>query len=103
MHVSMRSIVCASVRVAAGSGCAAKNVLTDSRDRAAYVRQVARSVTIGGHVIVATFGPEGPAQCSGLDVVRYGPEALHAEFGPHFRVQSRHALYLGAFLRRALV
>src|SRR5262245_39172948 len=45
--------------------------LTEAGDRAAYVRQVARSVKPGGHVIVAAFGPEGPTQCSGLDVVRY--------------------------------
>jgi len=60
--------------------------LTDVGDRAAYVRQVARSVKPGGHVIVAAFGPEGPTQCSGLDVVRYDPDALHAEFGTDFRL-----------------
>ena len=52
--------------------------LTDQRDRAAYVRQVVHAVKPGGHVIVATFGPEGPTKCSGLDVVRYDPDALHA-------------------------
>ena len=47
---------------------------------------VARTVKPGGHVIVATFGPEGPTKCSGLDVVRYGPEALHSQFGTAFRL-----------------
>jgi SAM-dependent methyltransferase len=60
--------------------------LTEAKERAAYVRQVARAVKPGGHVIVATFGPEGPEQCSGLDVMRYDPEALHDEFGPVFRL-----------------
>ena len=60
--------------------------LTDRKDRAAYVGQVARAVKPGGHVIVATFGPKGPTKCSGLDVVRYGPDALHDEFGPSFRL-----------------
>ena len=60
--------------------------LTSAADRAAYVRQVARAVRAGGHVIVATFGPEGPSTCSGLDVVRYDPGALHDEFGPSFRL-----------------
>jgi hypothetical protein len=60
--------------------------LTSGDDRAAYVLQVARAVKQGGHVIVATFGPEGPKQCSGLDVVRYDPEALHDEFGAAFRL-----------------
>ncbi len=60
--------------------------LTSADDRAAYVRQVARAVRRGGHVIVATFGLEGPEKCSGLDVVRYDAEHLHGEFGPKFRL-----------------
>jgi 2-polyprenyl-3-methyl-5-hydroxy-6-metoxy-1,4-benzoquinol methylase len=60
--------------------------LTEQRDRAAYVRQVAHAVKPGGHVIVGTFGPEGPLRCSGLDVVRYDAKALHAEFGAHFQL-----------------
>lgn len=60
--------------------------LTAASDRIAYVRQVAGAVKPGGHVIVSTFGPEGPAKCSGLDVVRYDAESLHGEFGIHFRL-----------------
>ena len=60
--------------------------LTTAEDRAAYVRQVTRAVKLGGHVIVATFGPEGPEKCSGLDVVRYDAGSLHGEFGPKFRL-----------------
>jgi 2-polyprenyl-3-methyl-5-hydroxy-6-metoxy-1,4-benzoquinol methylase len=60
--------------------------LTVKDDRVSYVRQVARAVKPGGHVIVATFGPGGPARCSGLDVVHYDPDALRAEFGPGFRL-----------------
>lgn len=60
--------------------------LTTQEDRAAYVQRVAGSMKLGGHVIVATFGPEGPTKCSGLDVVRYEAETLHAEFGRHFRL-----------------
>ena len=60
--------------------------LTTPEDRVAYVQRVAESVKPGGHVIVATFGPEGPTQCSGLDVVRYDAESLYAEFGGHFRM-----------------
>ncbi|WP_374665702.1 class I SAM-dependent methyltransferase [Ramlibacter sp.] len=58
--------------------------LTDAADRAAYVRQVMRCVRPGGHVIVATFAPDGPTQCSGLPVARYAPDELHREFGPAF-------------------
>lgn len=60
--------------------------LTDPADRARYVEQVLKSVKPGGYVIVAAFGPGGPLQCSGLDVVRYAPDALHAEFGAPFRL-----------------
>jgi 2-polyprenyl-3-methyl-5-hydroxy-6-metoxy-1,4-benzoquinol methylase len=60
--------------------------LTDPKDRAAYVRQVTHAVKPGGHVIVATFGPEGPTKCSGLNVVRYDPDALHDQFGANFRL-----------------
>jgi SAM-dependent methyltransferase len=64
--------------------------LTRPGDRTAYVRQVARAVKPGGHVIVATFGPAGPAQCSGLEVVRYDADALHDEFGANFRLGAPH-------------
>jgi SAM-dependent methyltransferase len=60
--------------------------LAAESDRVAYVRQVAQTVRRGGHVIVSTFGPEGPMKCSGLDVVRYDAESLHWEFGGHFQL-----------------
>ena len=60
--------------------------LTDPKDRAAYVRQVRHAVRPGGHVIIAAFSPEGPPQCSGLPVVRYAPEELHAQFGSAFEL-----------------
>jgi 2-polyprenyl-3-methyl-5-hydroxy-6-metoxy-1,4-benzoquinol methylase len=60
--------------------------LTEPAQRMAYVRQVASAVKPGGHVIVGAFGPEGPSKCSGLDVMRYDADSLHAEFGPRFRL-----------------
>jgi SAM-dependent methyltransferase len=60
--------------------------LTTPERRLAYVRQVTRAVRPGGHVIISTFGPEGPTKCSGLDVMRYDAESLHGEFGGHFRL-----------------
>lgn len=60
--------------------------LTNPADRAAYVQQVMKSVKPGGHVIVATFAPDGPEQCSGLPVARYAPGQLHQEFGPSFEL-----------------
>jgi ubiquinone/menaquinone biosynthesis C-methylase UbiE len=58
--------------------------LTDEKDRAQYVSQVQRAVRPGGHVIVASFAPDGPERCSGLTVVRYSPDAMHAQFGSGF-------------------
>jgi ubiquinone/menaquinone biosynthesis C-methylase UbiE len=60
--------------------------LTNPEDRARYVAQARRAVAPGGHVIVASFSMEGPTRCSGLDVVRYSPESMHAEFGPGFQM-----------------
>jgi len=60
--------------------------LTSAADRAAYVERVRRSVRRGGHVIIGTFGPEGPTKCSGLDVRRYDADSLHGEFGRSFRL-----------------
>lgn len=60
--------------------------LTDAPARQAYVNTVMESVRPGGHVIVSTFGPQGPKKCSGLDVMRYGAEELHGEFGRRFEL-----------------
>ncbi|MES1261488.1 MAG: class I SAM-dependent methyltransferase [Acidobacteriota bacterium] len=60
--------------------------LTQPEQRIAYVQNVAMAVKPGGHVIVSTFGPEGPSKCSGLDVMRYDSDALHDEFGGRFRL-----------------
>ncbi|HVH39624.1 MAG TPA: class I SAM-dependent methyltransferase [Gemmatimonadaceae bacterium] len=64
--------------------------LTDATDRTRYVDQVRRTVRPGGHVIVATFAEDGPTRCSGLDVARYSPVALHDEFGDDFALLSSH-------------
>jgi SAM-dependent methyltransferase len=60
--------------------------LTDPVSRHRYVELVRRSVKPGGHVLMATFGPNGPLKCSGLDVVRYDEQGLHNEFGSDFRL-----------------
>jgi 2-polyprenyl-3-methyl-5-hydroxy-6-metoxy-1,4-benzoquinol methylase len=68
--------------------------LTSMEKRIAYVNSVARAVKQGGHVIISTFGPEGPTKCSGLEVMRYEAESLHHEFGARFRlVQSCKELH----------
>ncbi|MEO6829211.1 MAG: class I SAM-dependent methyltransferase [Acidobacteriaceae bacterium] len=60
--------------------------LTEPEERLAYVRNVCSSLKPGGHLIISTFGPEGPTKCSGLGVVRYDASSLYEEFGRNFRL-----------------
>jgi trans-aconitate methyltransferase len=55
--------------------------LVDAGDRAAYLAALGRSLAVGGWLILATFGPEGPASCSGLPVRRYSAEQMADELG----------------------
>lgn len=61
--------------------------LTNPAARHRYVDLVRRAVKPVGYVLMATFGPHGPLQCSGLDVVRYDAQNLHHEFGERFSLQ----------------
>ena len=58
--------------------------LTEEAARQRYVSAVRHALKPGGHIVVATFGPEGPERCSGLPVVRYSPEGIHDQFGGQF-------------------
>jgi len=77
--------------------------LTEAGDRRRYLEQVSRSVRIGGHVLVATFDADGPRKCSGLEVARYSPDELHAQFGRAFRllrsVHENHVTPMGTTQR----
>lgn len=58
--------------------------LTNGRDRAAYVALLTRTIIVGGHVILATFAPDGPRKCSGLPVQQYDGPSLAAQLGDGF-------------------
>lgn len=60
--------------------------LTAVEQRREYVRRVSKSVKPRGHVVIGAFGPEGPERCSGLEVIRYDADSMHAEFGRGFRL-----------------
>lgn len=60
--------------------------LTTIEARSAYVEKVFKAVKPGGLVIVATFAEDGPTKCSGLPVMRYNAQELHAEFGAAFQL-----------------
>lgn len=64
--------------------------LSDAAEQAAYAERVMRAVRPGGHVIIATFAPDGPGRCSGLPVVRHDAASLAALLGPSFAlIESR--------------
>lgn len=58
--------------------------LTDAADRRKYVDLAQRTITRGGHLILATFADDGPTRCSNLDVRRYNADSMAAELGEGF-------------------
>ena len=60
--------------------------LTDAKDRAAYLATLCKTLQPNGAVIIATFAPEAPPKCSGLDVVRYDEHSITAELGDEFQL-----------------
>jgi hypothetical protein len=73
---------------------------TEEADRDHYLERLRRGVAAGGHVVLATFGLQGPEQCSGLPVRRYGPdtmiETLGSAFEPLDFVEELHETPTGA-------
>jgi trans-aconitate methyltransferase len=61
--------------------------LTGPEDRQAYVRTLKRTLEPGGTVIIATFAPDGPQRCSGLDVLRHDEASMLRELGAGFQLQ----------------
>ena len=69
--------------------------LTDPADQRAYGESLRAALARAGHVIVATFAPEGPETCSGLPVQRYDADALAAALGfvPGEIVRAEHRVH----------
>jgi SAM-dependent methyltransferase len=61
--------------------------LVDPADRDRYLATMAGALGPGGHFLVATFGPEGPQRCSGLDVHRYSLDEMATLLVPGFRLR----------------
>jgi rhodanese-related sulfurtransferase/SAM-dependent methyltransferase len=53
-------------------------------DREAYLEVLRRTLRPAGHLILATFGPHAPEQCSGLPVARYDARGVAALLGADF-------------------
>jgi SAM-dependent methyltransferase len=60
--------------------------LTEPGQRVEYIRQLTQSLKPDGHLIIATFGPQGPEKCSGLPTMRYDAQSLSQQFSPAFRL-----------------
>ncbi len=58
--------------------------LTDASDQVTYVQRANEAVAPGGHLVMATFAPGGPEQCSGLPVVKWSADDLAELFGEKF-------------------
>ena len=61
--------------------------LVDPAERDRYLEVLHRGIAPEGHFIIATFGPEGPQRCSGLDVHRYSLDELAGLLEPHFSLR----------------
>lgn len=61
--------------------------LIEEEDRRKYRLLAERTVRPGGHLIIATFAPDGPDRCSGLPVRRYDAEMLAGTLGEAFVLQ----------------
>jgi len=66
--------------------------MVDPEDRAAYLESARRSISPGGHAVLATFGPDGPPTCSGLPVRRYAASELATAMGSDFALVSSSEL-----------
>ncbi|MCM0000857.1 MAG: methyltransferase domain-containing protein [Erythrobacter sp.] len=62
--------------------------LTQPEQRAAYVRALYHGLATNGLAIVATFAPEGPERCSGLEVERYEADRLAAALGSGVKLEA---------------
>ncbi|QEP45171.1 class I SAM-dependent methyltransferase [Ectothiorhodospiraceae bacterium BW-2] len=58
--------------------------LTTAEERKQYLTVLERALQPNGHLIIATFAPDGPEQCSHLPVERYDAEKLTQTLGADF-------------------
>lgn len=62
--------------------------LVDESERQRYRAALRAALPAGGHLVIATFGPEGPQRCSGLAVRRYDAEGLQSLLGSEFALHA---------------
>lgn len=60
--------------------------LVEREQQERYVGTAARAIRPGGVLVVGTFGPDGPEQCSGLPVARHDVASIETLFAPDFEL-----------------
>ncbi|NNM13992.1 MAG: hypothetical protein HKO58_06690 [Gammaproteobacteria bacterium] len=58
--------------------------MTENNDRQRYLAVLKKAIAPGGHVVLATFAPDGPSRCSGLDIVQYDGVKISSLLGNEF-------------------
>ncbi len=61
-------------------------------DRRAYRDQVLGALRPGGHLVMATFAPDGPERCSGRQVARHDAATIAEALGPEFSLETTRAV-----------
>jgi SAM-dependent methyltransferase len=61
--------------------------LIDESEQLKYRQALLGATRSGSHIIISTFGPDGPTRCSGLDTVRYDAAKLAAVLGTTFELR----------------
>jgi SAM-dependent methyltransferase len=67
---------------------AAFHFMVDPENRDGYLGSLRKALRPGGHLILATFGPDAPDTCSGLPVERYSAARLADVLGGDFELLS---------------
>ena len=66
---------------------AAFHFLVTPAERQKYLSVLTAGLAPNGHLILATFGPQGPARCSGLPIQRYSENDLGVLLDPSFQLR----------------
>ena len=66
--------------------------LVEQNDRERYLVALRATLRPQGHLLLSTFGPDGPLRCSGLEICRYSIEQLQEIFDENFELQ-HHELH----------
>jgi SAM-dependent methyltransferase len=74
--------------------------LNDPADRGRYAAAARSTVRPAGHLVIATFSPSGPEECSGLPVTRHSVELIESFEREHLTPWGSAQAFTHAVLRR---